>query len=241
MPRPRRLEAPGLTFHVIQRGNNRAACFHSDGDRYRYLQYLEGAALRFGCAIHAYVLMSNHVHLLATPARPKALANMMQDLGRRYVRVFNGIHGRTGTLWEGRYKSCLVDTESYLLVCHRYIELNPVRAGIVREPADFPWSSHRHYALGNKSIVSRHAVFDQLGSDAMARRAAFLALFRDAIDAPMLERIRKSVNQGWAIGSDSFIDEAERVLGRVLRPPKRGRPAERMDAGDAQAQTEMLI
>jgi putative transposase len=235
-----RLEAPGLAFHVIQRGNNRAACFLADSDRYRYLQYLGNAALRFGCAIHAYVLMPNHVHLLVTPARPGALANMMQDLGRRYVRVFNDAHRRTGTLWEGRYKSCLVDSERYLLVCHRYIELNPVRAGIIREPAAYLWSSHRHYALGvSNPIVSHHPVFERLGREATEQRAEFLMLFRDAMEPQLLERIRATVNQGWALGSDNFLDEAERLLGRAVRPPKRGRPPVHEDT--AAPQGEMLI
>jgi len=211
----------------------------TDSDRYRYLDYLGNAATRFGCAIHAYVLMTNHVHLLVTPARVGAIAATMQDLGRRYVRIFNDIHGRTGTLWEGRYKSCLVDSERYLLACHRYIELNPVRAGMVDDPAAYRWSSHRHYALGIfSSLVTHHEVFGELGHDAAARCAAFAGLFKEVIEPELLERIRATVNQGWALGSDSFLDDAERALGRSVRPPKRGRPLVRKEDGQG---NEMLI
>ena len=137
MARPPRLDLPGVPQHVIQRGNNRAACFFGDADRRFYLKCLAEAAARRGCAVHAYVLMSNHVHLLTTPTERGAVAAMLQDLGRRYVRIINTIHGRTGTLWEGRYRSSLVDSERYLLICHRYIELNPVRAGMVSDPMEY--------------------------------------------------------------------------------------------------------
>lgn len=148
MARPPRLEIPGVPLHVIQRGNNRAACFFGDIDRRFYLRCLAQSAVRRGCEIHAYVLMTNHVHLLVTPSEAGAVGAMLQDVGRRYVRVINTLHNRTGTLWEGRFKSSLVDTETYLLSCHRYIELNPVRAGIVTHPAAYPWSSYQHYAAG---------------------------------------------------------------------------------------------
>ena len=141
MARRPRLELPGIPLHVIQRGTNRSACFVGDGDRGLYLRCLREAARRHTCAVHAYVLMSNHVHLLVTPSSIGAVAATMQDVGRRYVRLFNQIHGRSGTLWEGRYKSSLIDSESYLLTCHRYIELNPVRAGLVNHPLEYPWSS----------------------------------------------------------------------------------------------------
>jgi len=143
MPRPPRLELPGVPLHVIQRGNNRAACFFGEVDRRFYLQCLAKSAARTDCAIHAYVLMTNHVHLLVTPGAPGSAAAMLQDIGRRYVRVINTIHGRTGTLWEGRFKSSLVDTERYLLTCHRYIELNPVRAGLAAHHLPTPGRATR--------------------------------------------------------------------------------------------------
>jgi putative transposase len=138
-----RLNLPGVPVHVIQRGNNRAACFFADDDRHLYLKLLGDAARQHECAIHAYVLMPNHVHLLATPSDAEGVAAMMQQLGRRYVRIFNDVHRRTGTLWEGRYKAAMIDSEAYLLSCQRYVELNPVRAGIVPYASSFRWSSHR--------------------------------------------------------------------------------------------------
>ncbi len=169
--------------------------------------------------------MPNHVHLIATPNKVGAVAQMMQDLGRRYVRIFNDAHSRTGTLWEGRYKSSLIDSDAYLLTCHRYIELNPVRARLVDVAADYRWSSHRHYVFGERNpLITEQRLFDSLGDVESSRRAAFRNLFDQAIEAGSIERIRVHVNKGWALGSDSFLDEMERKLGRMLRPPKRGRP-----------------
>jgi REP element-mobilizing transposase RayT len=167
--------------------------FHADADRRLYLTCLRQAASRHDCAIHAYVLMPNHVHLLITPAKAGAVARMMQALGRRHVRLFNDIHARSGTLWEGRYKSSPVDSETYLFTCHRYIELNPVRAGLVDNPLDYPWSSHSHYRLSR--------------ADEPGRREAFEALFRERLGDQSLQQIRKSAN-----------DRIETVLGRSARP-----------------------
>jgi len=237
MARRPRLELPGVPLHVIQRGNNRSACFVGDGDRRLYLKCLREAARRHTCAVHAYVLMSNHVHLLVTPSSIGAVAATMQDVGRRYVRIFNQIHGRSGTLWEGRYKSSLIDSENYLLTCHRYIELNPVRAGLVNHPLDYPWSSHAHYATGaSNSLITRHSLFDQLAREP----SHFQALFREEIGPEVLDRIRTSANRGWALGSEGFLDQIEVLLGRSARPPKRGRPFRSKDREDA-PQPEMLI
>jgi putative transposase len=237
MARRPRLELPGIPLHVIQRGNNRAACFVADGDRRLYLRCLSDAACRHRCAIHAYVLMSNHVHLLATPSAVGAIAAMMQDVGRRYVRLFNQIHDRSGTLWEGRYKSSLIDSESYLLTCHRYIEMNPVRAGLVERPLQYRWSSHAHYALDVKNaLITRHALFDELTGG----RDGFLAQFRDEIKPEVMARIRVTANKGWALGSESFLDRIEGLLGRSARPPKRGRPFKSKDK-TGHSTSEMLI
>lgn len=167
----------------------------------------------------------------------------MQDLGRRYVRLFNDTYERTGTLWEGRYKSTLVDTERYLLTCHRYIELNPVRGGLVEHPVQYRWSSHRHYALGAANpLITRHAIFNQIADEEALRRNAFVALCREAIDPQAIDRIRSATNQGWALGSDSFLDEIEAALGRSARPPKRGRPSHsRNPAGLSVQDQKMLI
>jgi putative transposase len=225
MPRPPRLELPGVPQHVIQRGNNRGGCFFGDADRRFYLKCLAESAARRGCEVHAYVLMSNHVHLLVTPCEPRAIGAMMQDVGRRYVRVINTIHGRTGTLWESRFRSSLVDTETYLLTCHKYIELNPVRAGLVSDPATYVWSSHSHYLGGRANhLITEHPVYLALGATNTERQAAFRSLFGTALDDALLAEIRDAINTDSAVGSESFLDEAEGKLGRSVRLPTRGRP-----------------
>ncbi|WP_286272261.1 transposase [Thalassotalea hakodatensis] len=157
MARLPRIDLPNIPQHIIQRGNNRQACFYHEKDFKAYLNWLKYYSLKEDVAIHAWVLMTNHVHLLCTPKKPKAVSFMMQGLGRRYVQYFNYSHQRTGTLWEGRYKSCLVQNSNYLLEVYRYIELNPVRAGMVDNPTDYPWSSYQINALGKvSSLVSYH-------------------------------------------------------------------------------------
>ena len=226
MARPPRLELPGVPLHIIQRGNNRADCFFSDIDRRFYLKCLADAAARRHCAIHAYVLMSNHVHLLVTPHAHRAAAAMLQDIGRKYVRVINTIRGRSGTLWEGRFKSCLVDSEEYLLTCHRYIELNPVRAGMVTHPASYEWSSHAHYAFGSRrDFISEHPLIAGLGDGVRDRQAAFRRLFSEDLGADTLDRIRSATQTCTALGSDRFLKEMSLRLGRPVAPAKRGRPA----------------
>ena len=211
MSRPPRLELPGVPLHVRQRGNNRAACFFGDVDRRFYLKCLSEGATRHGCAIHAYVLMTNHVHLLVTPARPGAVGRMLQHVGRRYVRVINTMHGRTGTLWESRFKSSLVLDERYLLTLHQYIEENPVRAGMAIRPGAYPWSSHAHYAGGRVDhLISEHALFLSLGPSHAERQAALRELFRIELGEKDLEQIRTAINAGCPLGAE---------------PPKRGRPS----------------
>lgn len=185
MPRPIRYDVVGVPQHVIQRGVNRQRTFFSRRDCHRYLGWLARAARDCACDVHAYVLMTNHVHLLVTPHLPMAIAELMQSLGRRYVPYVNHVRGRTGTLWEGRYKASLVATGSYLWACYRYIELNPVRAGLVRHPADFRGSSYRANALGEPdALVTPHAAYFALGRDAEERRAAYRASFRSRARRP---------------------------------------------------------
>jgi putative transposase len=226
MARPPRLELPGVPLHVVQRGNNRAPCFFNDVDRRFYLKCLAAAAERRRCALHAYVLMTNHVHLLVTPVEAGAVGAMMQDIGRRYVRVINTIHGRSGSLWEGRFKSSLIDSERYLLTCHRYIELNPVRASLADQPGAYPWSSHRHY-MGNRTdaFLTDYREYRSLGSCEGERRAAFASLFARPLEERVLNEIRTAINTDSALGSHEFMNEAEAKLGRSVRPPKRGRPS----------------
>jgi putative transposase len=225
MARGPRLEVPGVPLHIVQRGNNRAACFPGDAERHLYLRCLFDAAARRGCDVHAYVLMTNHVHLLATPRAAAAASRMMQDVGRRYVQIINRSHARTGTLWEGRFKSSLVDTERYFFTCHRYIELNPVRAGIAGTPGAYPWSSHRYYiGMQPDKLVVPHALFLRLAPDTAERSAAFRRMFQDPVSATDLERIRTALNTGAALGSEKFLDDMGRTFGRLVRPPSRGRP-----------------
>lgn len=225
MARPPRLELAGVPLHIVQRGVNRAACFFGDLDRRFYLRCLAKSAIDRGCAVHAYVLMSNHVHLLITPGERGAAAAMLQDLGRRYVRVINMVHGRTGTLWEGRFKSSVVDTENYFLTCHRYIELNPVRAGIADHPAKYSWSSHAHYALGHVSdVITEHSIYLSLGKSPVERQAAYQSLLLQDIDSDTLKKIRGAANAGCVLGSEAFIEDAKEKLGPRARVPRRGRP-----------------
>ena len=230
MPRLPRYAAPGTPQHVIQRGNNRSSLFGSDADYRFFLECLRTACERFQCLVHAYVLMTNHVHVLMTPSTPGAIARVMQSVGRRYVRYFNTVHHRTGTLWEGRYRATVVDTESYLLACHRYIELNPVRAGLVANPGNYRWSSHRANAFGLRDpIVSPHACYTALDADAKARRAAYRALFIDPLDDATLEAIRDATNRGWALGTKSFREEIRALVQRRVEPATRGRRPRRND------------
>jgi putative transposase len=237
------LALPGVPLHVIQRGNNRNACFVADGDRRLYLQCLAEAARKHACAIHAYVLMPNHVHLLVTPREADGVSMMMQEVGRRYVRLFNDMYKRTGTLWEGRFKAAMIDSERYFLTCQRYVELNPVRAAIVPNAADYGWSSHRHAAFGVRNpLVAPHEIFLTLGRDDAERRAAYIALFAEPIPAGEIERIRAATNKGWPLGSDSFVRKIESALGRPARPQKRGpKPAGAEPSADLAGCPELLI
>jgi putative transposase len=224
MARHPRLALPGVPLHVVQRGNNRGACFVGDGDRRLYLQCLADAMRQHGCHIHAYVLMPNHVHLLVTPEAGDGVPMMMQDVGRRYVRLFNAVHRRTGTLWEGRYKAAMIDSERYFLTCQRYVEQNPLRADLVRNAADFAWSSYRNSAFGVRNpLVTPHEIFTALGRDDDERRAAYAALFAEPIPPREIEKIREATNKGWPLGSEIFVSRIESALGRTARPQKRGR------------------
>jgi putative transposase len=223
---------PGLPLHVIQRGNNRAPVFFAPEDQALFRDWLTEAAAAEDCAVHAYVLMTNHIHLLATPARADSLPRLMQSLGRRYVGYVNRARGRTGTLWEGRYRATPVDTERYLLACCRYIEENPVRARLVRRPARYPWSSHRRLAEGAADpLVTPHPVYEALGRTAAARQSAYAELFRDRLDKAALEAIRTATHLGWALGDDAFRARVAQAAGRAAAPRPRGRPPKHAENG----------
>ena len=217
MPRFPRPVVPGQPLHLIQRGNNRTPTFIDDEDFKRYLRVLRAASRKTECAIHAYVLMSNHVHLLATARDGRGPARLMQRIGTWYVRYFNARHGRTGTLWEGRYRSTLVDSERYFLVCMRYIELNPVRAGMVGIPAAYPWSSFRGNVLGDADpVLAPHAVYRALGRNEAARRAAYRRLFDAPLDPEVLEAIRRAARSGTVLGAAACRARLESMLQRSL-------------------------
>ena len=223
MARQPRLDLPGITQHVIQRGNDRQPCFGAEDDYRFYLHELGEAARRFACALHAYVLMTNHAHLLVTPAERGAVSRMMQALGRRYVGRFNARYQRTGTLWEGRFKAALVDSDGYVLTCYRYIELNPVRAGMVLSPALYPWSSFRHNALGEEDPrITPHPSYLALGAGALGR-AAYRAMFAEILDVQDLDEIRQHTQQQRAWGTSRFQAQIEALAGRAASVRPRGR------------------
>jgi putative transposase len=213
----------GIPQHVIQRGNNRSICFAADEDLAVYASYLYDAASIYGVGLHGWVFMTNHVHLLVTPEQDSSLSKTMQHLGRHYVRYFNRKYQRTGTLFEGRFKSCIVQQSRYFLVCQRYIELNPVRAGIVRNPADYIWSSYRSNALGLVSkLWAPHPEYLSLGRSERERQVRYRSLFEGHIEADLLADVRLSINQGLALGSEKFRKEIEELGGRRQNLLKRG-------------------
>lgn len=223
MPRPPRVVLPGQPLHLIQRGNNRAPMFLAPADVGRFRHILHGAGLATGCAIHAYVFMTNHVHLLVTPEEEDGPARLMQALGRHYVRWFNTRHRRTGTLWEGRYRSAVIDSERYFLTCSRYIELNPVRAGMVRRPEEYPWSSVRANALGKpNALITPHTLYTALGRSATERQAAYQGLLRTALDDTDVARLRRATQRGTVLGRDSFVQEVAQRLDRPVARLSRG-------------------
>jgi len=225
MARLPRLTLPGYPHHVIQRGNNRQPIFAGDAD-YRYLlDLLEAHAREFKVAIHSYVLMGNHFHVLATPSTATGLPQLMQAVGRRYVRYFNERQARTGTLWEGRYRSTLVQAERYLLACMVYIDLNPVRAGIVEEPAHYPWSSHRHYAgLANDRLVTPHPLFWELGNTPFAREQAYGNLVGAGLSRAVQDAVAGATHKGWALGDRAYLEALQEKPVRRPIPKPKGRP-----------------
>jgi len=225
MARKPRIGLPGVPQHVVQRGNNRQPCFHNEHDYFRFLEILHLALDSNACEMHAFVLMTNHVHLLITPARKDGVTGMMCDLGRSYVRHFNDSYRRTGTLWEGRFKSSLIDSERYLLACYRYIEMNPVRARMVADPADYPWSSYHANALGRESdLITPHPAWIALGANDEHRRRAYQRLFAEPMSAEDLEAIRYGLKKCLPVGGATFKQEVEQAAGVRLGTGKRGRP-----------------
>jgi putative transposase len=225
MPRKPRVSIAGVTEHIIQRGNNRQIIFAQNSDMKAYINWLKEYAEKFDIAVHAWVLMTNHVHLLCTPNVPYAVSHMMQSIGRRYVQYFNRRYGRSGTLWEGRFRSSLVQSEKYLLHLYRYIELNPVRAGMVKDPADYSWSSYQINALGKKTLLlTPHQLYQSLAETPEQRQIAYRHQFTEAIEGKLLNDIRQSANKGLVLGNESFVAQVEALTGYHLQEGKRGRP-----------------
>jgi putative transposase len=223
MPRQLRFLLPGVAAHIIQRGHNRAACFQGDSDYLLYLLHLRELAKRHGCEVHAYCLMTNHVHLLLTPSTAQACTLLMRDLGQRYVQHFNRHYGRSGTLWEGRFRSCMAIGAMYVLACYRYVELNPVRASMVDHPAAYRWSSYAANA-GRRTdpLIEPHAEYLALGAD-KDRHASYARLVDDVLEPGLLQGIRDATNTGYPLGSDTFKSELAARLGRKTEPGRPGR------------------
>ncbi len=225
MARLPRLTLAGYPHHIIQRGNDRQSIVRDDQDRQRLLDLWAEHARTFKVAIHAWVIMDNHFHLLATPETQEGLPQMMQAVGRAYVRYFNLRHQRTGTLWEGRYRSNLIESERYLLACMVYIDLNPVRAGMVAQPEDFRWSSHRHcIGLASDKLVTPHALFWALGNTPFAREAAYAELVRQGLAQRDKDDLTRTALSGWALGSEAFVGSLQEGTTRCLSPGRAGRP-----------------
>ena len=223
MARLPRFVISGQPQHIIQRGNNRDVIFAADEDYQYYLQKLADACKKYECEIHAYVLMTNHVHLLLTPHTKNGISKVMQYIGRYYVQYFNFQYKRTGTLWEGRYKATLLDSDGYLLTCNRYIELNPVRAGMVKDPVEYPWSSYHCNALGEEDkLITAHPVYKALGNSNSSRISNYHALFEKPIPDSELEAIRVATNKAWVLGNNRFQAKIEKLLDRQVQPKPRG-------------------
>ena len=215
MARLPRYVIPGQPQHVMLRGNNRNDIFRAEADYTFFLEKLQLACSKHGAEIHAYVLMTNHLHLLITPHEDQSLSKTMQTLGRYYVQYYNYCYRRTGTLWEGRYKATLIDSETYLLTCMRYIELNPVRAGMVSHPSEYSWSSYHHNAQGQANeLVTPHREYHRLGKTAQERQAAYRQLFKHHLAERDMIEIRDATNKAWVLGSDRFKARMERQLER---------------------------
>ena len=228
MPRKPRFYLPEVPVHAIQRGHSREPVFFEDKDYQAYLSWLYEAAERYDCAIHAYVLMTNHIHILATPKTSEGISRMMQYVGRRYVPYINYHYGTSGTLWEGRYKSSLIDEDDYLLICMRYIELNPVRADMVSHPRHYRWSSYRVNAEDKEEKgLTGHSLYQALGKRVKQRKAAYRALFKAHIEDNEINQIRNAWQTGTPLGNDRFKEKIEAKLQCKVGQARRGRPSKR--------------
>lgn len=236
MARLPRLSLSRIPQHVVQRGNNRLPVFFFSDDYYLYLEFLQEASEKYDVMVHAYCLMPNHVHLLMTPDTKNGISRVLQDLGRRYVRYVNYRHKRTGSLWEGRYHSCLVESEKYLLDCYRYIESNPVRTGITRVPQDYVWSSFHHNAVGNAdNNLVPHGEYLKLGLTTQERCQTYRVLFENQLESDVVRKIREATQSNRVLGSEAFIYEIETLLSINVHKKKPGRPKKIYAYGEQKA------
>ena len=225
MPRKQRFYISGVPAHVMQRGHNREPIFFAENDYREYLKFLKRAAEQYECKIHSYVLMTNHVHILLTPLTDKSISLFFQSLGRLYVTYINKTHQRSGTLWEGRHKGNVIETQNYFLTCMQYIELNPVRAGMVNHPADYPWSSYLANAKGqSNAILTAHDEYLSLAKGQAERQKNYRRLLESKMNTQLLTDFRESIQSGTALGSNVFIEEIEKTLKRKVGYKRQGRP-----------------
>lgn len=225
MPRRPRVHLDKVPLHIVQRGHNRDACFYAEEDYHTYLHWLGIALKEADCQLHAYALMTNHVHLLITPRKAEAVPRLMISLGRRYVQYINTAYRMTGTLWDGRYKSSLIQAETYLLACMRYIELNPVTAAMVDDPAHYRWTSYRANGLGRaEALITPHSLYAALGDSDKARQSTYRALFRPHLDQAAIDDIRLAVSQSQPLGDSRFHARIARLTGERREARPRGRP-----------------
>jgi putative transposase len=225
MPRRPRIHLDGVPLHVVQRGHNRTRCFFDASDYRSYLHWLSCALEQTQCALHAYALMPNHVHLLVTPSAAHAVPRLLMSLGRHYVQYVNRKYRRTGTLWDSRYKSSVIDSARYLIACQRYIELNPVRASLVAEPAESRWSSYRANALGYvDALLTPHSIYRALGSTSAEQKVTYRELFAGAVEESEVAEIRRALHQSQPLGDATFTQSVDNLTGIRRDPKRRGRP-----------------
>ena len=225
MPRKRRPYMAGVPCHIVQRGNNRQACFFGDDDFGFFMNVLTNTLEEFEVDLHAFVLMTNHVHLLMTPSNAEGISRVMQSVGRRYVRYINTVYGRTGTLWEGRHKASLIDSDAYLMICHKYIELNPVRAKMVKHPSEYYWSSYQANALGKEiNGLKPHDLYLRLGRNKEERRLAYQGLFEESVSNEIIEEMRECLCHSYPMGNDKFRQQIEAAHRIKFGQKKPGRP-----------------
>ncbi|MGH8601354.1 MAG: transposase [Gammaproteobacteria bacterium] len=225
MPRQARILLPGVTLHLLQRSNNRSDCFYAEDDYLYYCEILKDQAKKHGCAIHAWCLMSNHIHLLLTPLNSGSVGLMMKGLNQRYVQYINRYYHRSGTIWEGRFHSCLMNEDDYVLACYRYIELNPVTAGLVAHPSEYRWSSYRGNAHAElSSLISPHPLYQSFGESRTQQSDIYREHFRYQINPNLVDQIRTAINGNYAVGSPRFTSEIESAAGRKVTRGRPGRP-----------------